>query len=73
MSLGHLCQKAFYFCAVEADLNVFAYDLHYLQVELLDRGSRKVNMTQQAVDDLQQGLLRAWKALLQQLAIQHSG
>lgn len=52
---------------VKAHLNIFANDLHDLQVELFDRGCRQVDMTQQAVDDLQQGLLHAGKAFLQQL------
>lgn len=40
-------------------LYIFAYDLHDLEVELFDRGSWQVYVTQQAVNDLQQRLLHA--------------
>ena len=48
-------------------LHVFADDLHDLQVEQLDGRGRQVDVTQQAEDDLQQGLLHAGKSLFQEL------
>ena len=45
-------------------LYVFANDLYDLQVKLLGRGSRQVDVTQETIDDLEQRLLHAGQPFL---------
>lgn len=53
-------------------LHVFFNGLQNFHVELLYRNDGKVHVAEQAVDHLQEGLLRAGEALLQQLWGQHA-
>lgn len=48
-------------------LHIFLNGLQNFHVKLLYRNNRKVHVAEQAVDDLEEGLLHAREALLQQL------
>lgn len=56
----------------ETHLHIFFNSLQNFHVELLDRNAGKVHVAEQTVDDLQEGLLHAREALLQQLGGQSS-
>ena len=60
-------------CWFNTHLHVFFNGLQNFHVELLYRNDRKVHVAEQTVDHLQEGLLHAGEALLQQLWGQRQG